>query len=201
MGMFDMTRKVAGGTSRKENTLRNLDQTKTHSTTMNRRNFLATAGMAAGGFAAAGAGAANSAEEPAAASVPVSLDDLATAWLRRRITRPAAMPGLCNDLGALQIEADIAAIKHPVFPPYSGGNEITALTLLDGRSLAQATPHVEIRWRAFEVERRCDAGGWHLESRTSLLPEQPGAVVRIRVENRHGALGGCASASCFPAAR
>jgi hypothetical protein len=116
----------------------------------------------------------------------VGLDDLGTDWLRRRITRPAGMPGLGNDLGSVQMEADVAAFKHPVFPPYSGGNEITALTLLDGRSLAQATPYVEIRWRAFEVERKCDAGGWHLESRTALLPDQPGALVRVRIENRHG---------------
>lgn len=130
---------------------------------------------------------AASAARAAATPPALTLDDLGTAWLRRRITQPAGMPGLGNDLGSVQVEADIAALKHPVFPPYSGGNEITALTLLDGRSLAQAAPYVELRWRAFEVERRCEAGGWHLESRTSLLPDQPGAIVRVRVENRHGA--------------
>ena len=156
---------------------------------INRREFLQRASTAS---AAISFGALAS-QIPAAAATPttgapaLTLDDLGTAWLRRRMTRPAAMPGLGNDLGSVQIEADIAAIKHPVFPPYSGGNEITALTLIDGRSLAQAVPHVEIRWRAFEVERRCEAGGWHLSSRTSLLPGQPGAVVRVRVENRHGA--------------
>jgi hypothetical protein len=131
--------------------------------------------------------AASGAVRAAATPPALTLDDLGTAWLRRRITQQAAMPGLGNDLGAVQVEADIAALKHPIFPPYSGGNEITALTVLDGRSLAQAAPHVEIRWRAFEVERRCEAGGWHMESRTTLLPDQPGAVVRVRVENRHGA--------------
>ena len=156
---------------------------------INRREFLQRASTAS---AAISFGALAS-QIPAAAATPttgapaLTLDDLGTAWLRRRMTRPAAMPGLGNDLGSVQIEADIAAIKHPVFPPYSGGNEITALTLINGRSLAQAVPHVEIRWRAFEVERRCEAGGWHLSSRTSLLPRQPGAVVRVRVENRHGA--------------
>ena len=118
------------------------------------------------------AGQTRSVAAPATASPPaLTLDDLGTAGLRRRITQQAAMPGLGNSLGAVQIEADIAAIKHAVFPPYRGGNEITTLTFLDGRSLAQAIPHVEIRWRAFEVDRRCDAGGWHLTSRTSLLPE------------------------------
>ena len=117
-------------------------------------------------------------------AVPVSLDDLATAWLKRRITQMAGMPGLCNDLGAIQIEADIAAIKHPIFPPYSAGNEMTAFTMINGRNLAQVAPFVEIQWRAYAVDRRCDADGWHLESRTSLLPNQPGAVVRIRIQNR-----------------
>jgi len=113
----------------------------------------------------------------------LSLDDLATAWLPRRITQLAAMPGLNNDLGSVQIEADIAAVKHPVFPPYSGGNEITWITLLNGRQLAQLVPEVHVRWRAFEVERHCDADGWRLESRTSLLPEQPGVAVKVTITN------------------
>src|ERR1035438_8374368 len=104
-----------------------------------------------------------SAEEKLPASrnvtVPVSLDDLASAWMRRRITQSAAMPGLCNDLGAIQIESDIAAIKHPVFPPYSGGNEITAFTLINGRNLAQVAPFVEIQWRGHPVDPRCAADG------------------------------------------
>lgn len=114
---------------------------------------------------------------------PISLDDLATAWLPRRISELAAMPGLNNDIGAIQVEADVAAIKHPVFPPYSGGNEITAITLLDGRQLAQVVPQVEVRWRAFEIERRCESGGWRLESRTALLPDQPGVLVQVKVTN------------------
>jgi len=113
----------------------------------------------------------------------LTLDDLATAWLPRRITEPAGMPGLNNDIGAIQVEADVAAIKHPVFPPYSGGNEITGITLLNDRQLAQVVPHVEVRWRAFEIERRCESNGWRLESRTALLPEQPGVLVRVKITN------------------
>ncbi|CAN5483255.1 hypothetical protein BH09VER1_BH09VER1_55200 [soil metagenome] len=94
------------------------------------------------------------------------------------------MPGLNNDMGSIQVEADIAAIKHPVFPPYSGGNEVTWITLLNGRQLAQRVSHVEIRWRAFEIQRRCEADGWHLESQTTLLPEQPGVLVSVTVTNR-----------------
>jgi hypothetical protein len=116
-------------------------------------------------------------------SPSLDLNDLATAWLPRRLSQLAAMPGLNNDLGSIQVEADIAAIKHPVFPPYSGGNEITWLTLLNGRQLAQQTEHVEIRWRAFEIERRCQTDGWHLESRTSLLADQPGVQVQITIKN------------------
>ena len=66
----------------------------------------------------------------------LTLDDSATAWMPRRVTELAGMPGLNNDIGAIQVEADIAAIKHPVFPPYSGGNEITGVTLLNDRQLA-----------------------------------------------------------------
>jgi len=90
----------------------------------------------------------------------LSLEDLSMAWLERRMTQLAAMPGLNNDLGSIHVEADIAAIKHPVFPPYIGGSELTWLTLLNGRQLAQLVAHLEIRWKAFEIERRCEAGGY-----------------------------------------
>jgi hypothetical protein len=116
----------------------------------------------------------------------LSLDDLATAWMPRRMTDLAGMPGLNNDIGAIQVEADIAAIKHPVFPPYSGGNETTGITLLNGRQLAQAVTHVDVRWRAFEIERRCESDGWRLESRTALLPEQPGVLVQLKITNAAG---------------
>jgi len=145
---------------------------------MRRRTFMGgiIAGLAAPAYRATPAKAMNT-------TPPISLDDLATAWLPRRISELAAMPGLNNDIGAIQVEADIAAIKHPVFPPYSGGNEITGITLFNGRQLAQVVPHVEVRWRAFEIERRCESGGWRLESRTALLPDQPGVLVQVKVTN------------------
>lgn len=62
------------------------------------------------------------------------------------------MPGLSNNIGSIQMEADIAAFKHPVFPPYSAGNEITALTLINGRNLVQVAPFMEIQWRAYAVD-------------------------------------------------
>jgi hypothetical protein len=158
---------------------------KSTETKMNRRDFLASAGLLAWGVASRSPAATSTAGKPTAAAVPVGLDDLATAWLRRRITHQAAMPGLGNDLGSIQMEADIAAFKHPVFPPYSAGNEITALTMLNGRNLAQVAPFVEIQWRAYAVDRRCSVDGWHLESRTSLLPDQPGVVVRLAIKNSH----------------
>ena len=154
---------------------------KNTKTNMNRRDFLASAGLVAWGVASRSPAATSAAGKPTVAAVPVGLDDLATAWLRRRITHQAAMPGLGNDLGSIQMEADIAAFKHPVFPPYSAGNEITALTMLNGRNLAQVAPFVEIQWRAYAVDRRCSVDGWHLESRTSLLPDQPGVVVRLEI--------------------
>lgn len=113
----------------------------------------------------------------------LSLDDLATDWLPRRLTQLAGLPGLNNDLGSVQIEADIVAFKHPCFPPFSAGGETTGMTLLNGKLLAQCVEHVEIRWKAFEVERRCRSGDWAMSSRTSLLPDQPGVVVELTVTN------------------
>lgn len=115
--------------------------------------------------------------------LPVSLDHLETAWLQRRYTVPAAMPGLNNELGSIQVEADIAAIKHPLFPPYSGGGEITGVTLLNGRNLSTITEKVEVRWRAYMIERRCSAIGFSLESKTYLLPNEPGCFVRVDIKN------------------
>jgi hypothetical protein len=114
----------------------------------------------------------------------LTLDDLATDWLSRRMTGLAAMPGLNNDIGSVQMEADPAAIKHMIFPPYSAGNETTWATVLNGRHIAQQTSHVEIRWRAYQIERRCTAGDFHIESITSLLPNQSGCVVKLTVTNK-----------------
>jgi len=113
----------------------------------------------------------------------LTLDDLCTAWLPRRMTGLAAMPGLNNDIGSIQMEADPAAIKHMIFPPYSAGNETTWTTILNGRHIAQQVEHVEVRWRAYHVERRCVAGEYSISSLTSLLPNQPGVTVKLTVTN------------------
>jgi hypothetical protein len=40
---------------------------------------------------------------------PYTLDQLATAWMKRRRSVPAAMPGLTHDKGSVQAEADLWA--------------------------------------------------------------------------------------------
>jgi len=117
-------------------------------------------------------------------SIPaLTLDDLCTDWLARRMTGLAAMPGLNNDIGSIQMEADPAAVKHMIFPPYSAGNETTWVTILNGRHIAQQVEHVQVRWRAYQVERRCVAGDFELSSITSLLPNRPGVVVKLTATN------------------
>ncbi len=114
----------------------------------------------------------------------LSLDELATGWLTRRVAQWDANPGLNNALGSIQIEADPVAFKHPCFPPYSAGNEVTGFTLLNSRNVATTSKTVDIRWRAFEVERRAATpDGWELSSRTCLLPDEPGVVVELTVRN------------------
>lgn len=120
--------------------------------------------------------------------IPVSLDDLKTAWLQRRYTVQAAMPGLNNELGSIQIEADIAAIKHPLFPPYSGGGEVTGITLLNGRNLSVITENIQIRWRSYMVERKCSAAGFGLESRTFLLPDRPGPAAGFSGDGQYAGI-------------
>lgn len=114
----------------------------------------------------------------------MTIDDLKTAWLARRPTETAALPGLCNLVGSVQVEADITAIQHPVFPPYSAGNEITARCLIDNRAVSQSGGVVRIRWRAHRIERRAVAGDWSLDSETSLGPDEPSCLVRVRITNR-----------------
>jgi hypothetical protein len=60
---------------------------------------------------------------------PYTLDQLATAWMKRRRSVPAAMPGLTHDKGSVQAEADLCAIKHPIFPPFSASGETTGQQL------------------------------------------------------------------------
>lgn len=114
----------------------------------------------------------------------LTLDELASGWLTRRVAQWDSSPGLNNALGSVQIEAGPVAFKHPCFPPYSAGNEVTDFTLLNGRHLATTAKTVDIRWRAFEVERRAATpDGWGLASRTCLLPDEPGVLVELTVRN------------------
>lgn len=113
----------------------------------------------------------------------ISLSDLSTEWLKRSITKLDAMPGLNNDIGSIQVEADPVAVKHPIFPPYSGGNEISGVTLLNGKNIACISDGTEIKWTAYQIERRTKADGWVLSSRTSLLPNEAGVVVSLTVHN------------------
>jgi hypothetical protein len=111
------------------------------------------------------------------------LKDLSTGWIRRYPTQLAAMPGLNNDIGSIQMEADPVAVKHPVFPPYSGGNEISGISIINGKNIAQVSDGVEIRWTAYGTERRCTTDGWELTSLTSLLPDEAGYVMSLSVLN------------------
>ena len=113
----------------------------------------------------------------------LSLDDLSTAWLMRRVTDLKAMPGLNNTLGSIQMEADVLAFKHPVFPPYSGGGELTGYTFLGQRHLAQATDFVSIRWKAYEAARECCADEWSISSRTALHPTEPLVAAVLTITN------------------
>ena len=99
------------------------------------------------------------------------------------MTKLEAMPGLNSSIGSIQMEADPVAIKHPIFPPYSGGEEITGITLLGNKQIAQISHHVELQWKAYEVQRFCHTAGLLLESRTALLPEEPLAGVELTITN------------------
>ncbi len=114
---------------------------------------------------------------------PASLDSLSTGWLRRRRGVLAALPGLTHETGSVQVEADLCAIKHPVFPPYSGSGETTAQATVGKRLLCQLAPWIETRWSAYRIERRCRWDDWEFRSETTLLPCQSGCVVRWTIRN------------------
>ena len=113
----------------------------------------------------------------------LTLDDLCTGWMWRRRGVPGAMPGLTHEKGSVQAEADLCAIKHPIFPPYSASGETTGQALVGDRLLCQLAPEVEIRWRAYGIERRCAWDGWEFTSETRLLPCEAGVIVRWAVRN------------------
>jgi hypothetical protein len=113
----------------------------------------------------------------------ISLSDLSTGWLKRSITKLEAMPGLNNDIGSIQVEADPVAVKHPIFPPYSGGNEISGVTIINGKNIARISNGTEIKWTAYGINRRTKVDGWELNSQTSLLPNEAGVVVSLTVLN------------------
>lgn len=113
-----------------------------------------------------------------------SLDRLASDWLTRRRGSPAALPGLTHETGSIQAEADLCAVKHPVFPPYSASGEITGQFLFGDRLLCQSAPEVRIRWTAWKLERTCESDGWSFTSETCLAPNEAVVLVRWTARNR-----------------
>ena len=103
--------------------------------------------------------------------------------MKRLRSVPAAMPGLMNDKGSGQAEADLCAIKHPIFPPSSASGEMTGQAMIGDRLLCQLAPEVKIRWRAYRIERVCQWDEWEFSSETALLLGEAGVMVRWRVKN------------------
>ncbi|MCX6970692.1 MAG: hypothetical protein NTV93_11175 [Verrucomicrobia bacterium] len=117
---------------------------------------------------------------------PLPLTDLSTGWLTRRRGVPAAMPGLTHETGSVQAEADLCAIKHPIFPPYSASGETTGQAVYGDRLLCQRAQNVRIRWTAWKIERQCSYDDWDFSSETCLVPNEPVVVVRWKIRNRSG---------------
>ncbi|CAN5438700.1 hypothetical protein BH09VER1_BH09VER1_46350 [soil metagenome] len=103
--------------------------------------------------------------------------------MTRRRGTPAAMPGLTHETGSIQVEADVCAIKHPVFPPYSASGETTAQVLLGDKLLCQYANVVRVRWSAWKIQRECTYDNWSFTSETCLVPNEAVVVVRWRVRN------------------
>lgn len=92
-------------------------------------------------------------------------------------------PGLTNGLGSLQVSGDITSLRHLLFPPVSGGEEITAFLTLNGLFIAATRLETAVVWRPWQVERSVTVDGWDLLSTVAMVPGEHAVVQRLRLRN------------------
>jgi hypothetical protein len=121
-------------------------------------------------------------EERPPAAAP-DCDRLATDETRHYWRDHFNHPPLFNALGCFRTGPDPMGIFNFMFPPFCGNGEGTALLYLDRVHAASGDVPVGYTWYPDRVKRVADFGGIGVETVTRALPDEPGALILLRLSN------------------
>jgi hypothetical protein len=86
----------------------------------------------------------------------MTLDDLAGNWLKPENEWDFSQPAITNFTGTVQAAWDVAGIQYWIHPPTGLGTPTVSLYIKEDGRIRRFSRKVEYRWKAYEIERRCD---------------------------------------------
>lgn len=92
-------------------------------------------------------------------------------------------PPLFNDLGCFRTGPDPMAIFNFMFPPFCGMGEGTAMLYLNRKHPPSCDIEIGYTWHPDRVRRRASFEGCEVETITRALPDEPGALIELRITN------------------
>lgn len=109
----------------------------------------------------------------------MTLEQLAGNWLAPAKEEDFSPPGITNFHGAVQVKWDISGIQNWTCAPTGMGTPTALLYVRDGDRIRRFSREgLEFRWKAYEIDRRCD--GVHTTLR--MPAGKPAVIERLRFD-------------------
>ena len=115
-----------------------------------------------------------------------TVEDLRSSSLVHRFNDTFNPPGLTNFLGCVQVLPDLTGITSLNFPPFVGGELVTAGLYLEGRYFPSTGAPVTYTWYPDRIVREAEYRGLRLRSTTALAVGRMAVMVHLEVENTDG---------------
>ena len=106
----------------------------------------------------------------------LTLDQLASAWLRPRSEEDFSLPTITGPQGVVQAAWDVSGIQNWTCAPTGMATPTALLFVTEGGSIRRFPRTIEYRWKAYEIERR----GEGVSSVLRMVAGRPGVIERLR---------------------
>lgn len=108
----------------------------------------------------------------------LTLDQLASDWLRPAAEEDFSLPTITSPRGMVQVAWDLCGIQNWNCAPTALPTPTALLFVSEGDRIRRFPRQIAYRWKAYEIERRGDG----VESATRMPAGQPGVIQKIRFE-------------------
>ncbi len=108
----------------------------------------------------------------------LTLDQLASDWLRPEREEDFSLPTIAGPRGVVQAAWDVAGIQNWVCAPTGMSTPTALLFTSEGGRVRRFSRRVEYRWKAYEIERRAEG----VTSALRQVAGRPAVIGRLRFE-------------------